>query len=97
MNIKIIESAKEDLKEGYYFYESQEIGLGNYFLESLFSDIESLKLYSGIHSLQFGEYHRLLSKRFSFLIYYRIKNKDILVYAVLDCRRDPAWIIKKLK
>ena len=45
MNIKIIESAKEDLKEGYYFYESQEIGLGNYFLESLYSDIESLKLY----------------------------------------------------
>jgi len=97
MNIKIIESAKEDLKEGYYFYESQEIGLGNYFLESLYSDIESLKLYSGIHSIQFGEYHRLLSKRFPFAIYYRTDNKDIIVYAVLDCRRNPAWIRKKLE
>ena len=96
MNIKIIESAKEDLKEGYYFYESQEIGLGNYFLESLYSDIESLKLYSGIHSIQFGKYHRLLSKRFPFAIYYRTDNKDIIVYAVLDCRRNPAWIRKKL-
>ena len=97
MNIKIIESAKEDLKEGYYFYESQEIGLGNYFLESLYSDIEPLKLYSGIHSIQFGEYHRLLSKRFPFAIYYRTDNKDIIVYAVLDCRRNPAWIRKKLE
>lgn len=97
MNIKIIESAKEDLKEGYYFYESQEIGLGNYFLESLYSDIESLKLYSGIHGIQFGEYHRLLSKRFPFAIYYRTDNKDIIVYAVLDCRRNPAWIRKKLE
>ena len=51
MKIKILESAKEDLKEGYYFYESQEIDLGDYFLESLYSDIESLKLYSGIHNI----------------------------------------------
>ena len=39
MKIKILESAKEDLKEGFYFYESQERGVGNYFLESLFSGI----------------------------------------------------------
>jgi len=25
MKIKILESAKEDLKEGYYFYEAQQI------------------------------------------------------------------------
>lgn len=39
MRIKILESATEDLKEGYYFYEFQESGLGDYFLESLYSDI----------------------------------------------------------
>ena len=97
MKIKILESAKEDLRQGYYFYEAQQIGLGDYFLESLYSDIESLKLYSGIHSIHFDKYYRLLSKRFPFAIYYCIKNKDIIIHAVLDCRRDPAWIRKKLE
>ena len=36
MKIKILESAEEDLKEGFYFYEAQEKGIGSYFLESLF-------------------------------------------------------------
>jgi hypothetical protein len=41
MQIKILESARQDLREGFHFYESQETGIGGYFLESLFSDIES--------------------------------------------------------
>ncbi len=97
MKIKILESAKEDLKEGFTFYELQERGLGSYFLESIFSDIESLKLFAGIHSIHFGKYHRLLSKRFPFAIYYRIEENEVRVYAVLDCRRDPAWLRKRLK
>jgi len=97
VKIKILESAKDDLKEGFTFYELQERGVGSYFLESVFSDIESLKLFAGIHSIHFGKYHRLLSKRFPFAIYYRIEENEVRVYAVLDCRRDPAWIRKRLK
>ena len=41
MKIKILKSAKEDLKEGFHFYELQQKGLGSYFLESL-------KLFAGI-------------------------------------------------
>ncbi|RLC12428.1 MAG: type II toxin-antitoxin system RelE/ParE family toxin, partial [Deltaproteobacteria bacterium] len=33
MKIRILESAKEDLKEGFYFYELQRKGVGKYFLE----------------------------------------------------------------
>jgi len=31
MKIFILESAKEDLREGYFFYESQQEGIGEYF------------------------------------------------------------------
>jgi hypothetical protein len=96
MNIKILESAKQDPVEGYYFYEKQERGVGNYFLESIFSDVESLRLFAGIHNIHFDKYHRLLSKRFPFAIYYRIANDEVRIYAVLDCRRDPAWIKTRL-
>ncbi len=48
MKIQISESAYDDLDRGYLFYESQRESLGNYFQESLFSDIDSLKIYAGI-------------------------------------------------
>ena len=97
MKIRILKSAKKDLKEGFYFYESQETGLGTYFLETLSSDIESLKLFAGIHSIHFEKYHRLLSKRFPFAVYYRINKNEIRIHAVVDCRSNPAWIRSKIQ
>ena len=96
MKIKILDSAKDDLVEGYYFYENQSEGLGTYFLDSIYSDIDSLKLYAGIHQKQYKSFYRLLSKRFPFANYYRMKNQLVFVDAVLDCRRDPSWIRKRL-
>ena len=97
MKIKILKSASRDLINGFYFYEKQGEGLGTYFLDTLYSDIDSLKIYAGIHSVHFDKYHRLLSKRFPFAVYYRVENDIVLIHAVLDCRRNPAWIRKKLK
>ena len=91
MRIRILDSASRDLVEGYHFYEKQEAGLGSYFVDSLFSDIDSLQLYAGIHPVFFDKYCRMLAKRFPFAIYYKIAENDVLVYAVLDCRRNPAW------
>jgi len=96
MKIEILDEALQDLIDGFRFYEKQAEGLGEYFLDSLFSDIDSLQVYAGIHSLHFG-YHRFLSKRFPFAIYYRVKRKTVRVYAILDCRRDPAWIRDRLE
>jgi hypothetical protein len=96
MNLSILPSALNDLADGFDFYEKQETGLGDYFLDSLFADIDSLKLYGGIHRKSFG-WHRSLAKRFPFAIYYEVKAEQIFVRAVLDCRRDPKWIRQKLK
>ena len=95
MRIEILDEAEKDLVDGFAFYERQSKGLGDYFLDSIFSDVESLHLYAGIHALHFG-YHRLLAKRFPFAIYYRVQNDVVRVYAILDCRRNPAWIRDRL-
>lgn len=95
MKIQILEEAENDLIDGFSFYERQVPGLGAYFLDSVFADMESLYLYAGIHAMHFG-YHRLLAKRFPFAIYYQIRNSVIQIYAILDCRRAPAWIRNRL-
>lgn len=96
MKIQILDAAERDLIEGFRFYEAQSSGLGQYFLDTLFADIESLYLHSGIHTQYFG-YHRLLAKRFPFAIYYRVEEQSIRIYAVLDCRRNPLSIHNRLK
>lgn len=42
MRIEILDKAHGDLVDGFRFYESHEAGLGTYFLDSLYSDIDSL-------------------------------------------------------
>jgi hypothetical protein len=44
MRIAILPSARDDLASGFEFYEGQAEGIGSYFLESLFSEIDSLRL-----------------------------------------------------
>jgi plasmid stabilization system protein ParE len=95
MKVEILSQARDDLVAGFHFYEKQAPGLGSYFLDSLLSDIDSLILYGGIHRIVFG-FHRALSKRFPFAVYYRVAGEGVRVYAVLDCRRNPSWIRKKL-
>ena len=88
MTIRILPAALRDLTAGYAFYEAQRAGLGEYFHDSLFADIDSLIVYAGIHRQVFG-YHQMLAKRFPYAIYYSHDGEDVLVYRVLDMRRDP--------
>jgi len=92
----VIKQVKEDLNEGRFFYDLNEKGVGDYFYDSLVSDIDSLWLYSGIHPVFFG-LRRMLSKRFPFAVYYTIRKEKTIVVAVLDLRRNPAWIRKNLE
>lgn len=96
MNVRILDLAEADLLSGFRFYERQSAGVGWYFLESLHSDVESLRLYAGIHRRMFG-YFRMLSRRFPYAIYYRVRGEEIEVWRILDCRRYPQWIEKQLK
>lgn len=91
MRIEVLDAAELHLVDGFRFYETQAEGLGNYFLDSVYADLESLRVYAGIHALYFG-FHRLLCKRFPFAVYYRVNGPIVQVYAVLDCRRRPSWI-----
>ena len=72
MKIRLLDLAEADLVAGYKFYEKRHPGVGSYFLDSLYSDIESLHLYAGIHRRVF-DYYRMLSRRFPYAIYYRIE------------------------
>jgi plasmid stabilization system protein ParE len=97
MKLRILDSALKDLDRGRLFYERQGEGLGDYFLDSLFAEIDSLALYAGTHRKVFG-FHRLLARRFPYGVYYRVdESGTVVVWRVLDLRRSPSSIRKALQ
>ena len=96
MKIELLDLAQGDLIDGYRFYESQEAGLGTYFLDTLYSDIDSLRIFGGIHRKAYKNLQRALSKRFPFAIYYTVESETVRVRSVVDCRRNPSWIRRHL-
>jgi len=83
------------MEEARGFYDAQEPGIGDYCVTSLLGDIESLVLYHGFHRKQFGCF-RMLASRFPFGVYYLDVARETRVIAVLDLRREPSWIRRKV-
>ena len=92
IKLQISDEAFQDLNSGFLFYEAQEPGLGDYFLSSIKSDIESLRISAGVHRKVYRDYHRLLSRIFPYGIFYTVDDELVTVWAVIDLRRDPKWI-----
>jgi hypothetical protein len=94
-NVFILKEAVDDLDEGKSFYDFQEHGVGEYFFDCIVADIESLIIFAGIHRKKSGLF-QMFAKRFPYAIYYDIIEKYSYVVAILQMRRDPAWISRKL-
>jgi hypothetical protein len=60
VTVEILDKAEDDLVHGFQFYETQQRGLGSYFLESLLADMESLQIHGGVYR----NYHRALANDF---------------------------------
>lgn len=95
--VRISDDALDDLDEGFWFYETQEPGLGDHFARHLVADIDGLKGTAGIHKKDRNGYHRVVSKKFPYAIYYTLVEDRALVLAVIDCRRSPDWIRERLQ
>jgi plasmid stabilization system protein ParE len=96
MTVVVLEDAADDLESGRDFYDACEKGVGTYFVDSIFGDLERLANLGGIHPLHFG-FRRMLCKRFPYAIYYQLEDESAVVYAILDLRRDPTWLRDQLE
>lgn len=77
MKIIILDRAVGHIRDGSWFYEKQGRSLGSYFRTSILDDIKRLKKTAGIHRVVLGKYHRCISRRFPFAIYYRTERDQV--------------------
>lgn len=93
--VVVLKDAADDIQKARNFYERLESGAGKYFSDSIISELQKLSNTGGIHPVMLGHY-RMLSSKFPYAVYYRIKQDLIEVVAVLDMRRNPISNVKKL-
>lgn len=94
--VRMMEEAVSDLKAGREFYDEHGEEVGDYFFEAILNDMGELRLYAGIHSIR-HKWHRLLSRRFPYAIYYEYDDVEVRVVAILDMRRNPRWVTASLR
>jgi len=82
MNIQILDLARDDLIEGFYFYKRREAGVGRRFLDRLYSDIERLAMFGGLHRKPYGIFHRALSRKYPFAIYYTVAGDTVQISSI---------------
>ena len=96
MKVRILPAALKDLEIGSQFYEEQEPGIGQQYLDDLFARLHELETTAGIHRLISG-HHRCLVPKVHTAIYYTHEADFVLVRRILDLRRDPKWLRRQLR
>lgn len=89
MKIKLSGGAERDIERGIDFYRKIDFDLAVYFNDCISADIDSLRLYAGIHASVDG-WHYTFASRFPFVIWYGVCDEIAIVYAVLDGRSEPS-------
>ena len=91
--IKIKEQANTEVSNAYNYYESKQIGLGEYFLSDFSNTINAIKL-SPNGFVKFHQYRQVRFSVFPFVIVYEVVENQLVVYAVFETHQDPR---KKLR
>lgn len=83
---------RDELNEAYDWYESQQPGLGDEFLDCVDDIIKRICLMPESYAIVYRDIRRAVVKRFPYAVYYRIVSSRVIVTAIFHGRRNPkAW------
>lgn len=83
---------RKELDEAYSWYESQELGLGDDFLEQVEETLDRICQMPEAYPAVYRDVRRSVMRRFPYIIYYRIVSSRVIITAVFHGHRNPkAW------
>ena len=82
-------AARRELVEAAGWYELQRAGLGSAFLGEIDRCLASVAEHPSLYATVRGDVRRVVTRRFPYGLYYRIRADRIVVVAVLHGSRDP--------
>ena len=87
----------EDAKLAFQWYEDASTGLGHEFLRCHFAALAAIRRQPLIYRKVYGNFRRILLGRFPYAIYFRIEREEIVVYLLVHCARNPAFLRRSLR
>jgi len=83
--------ARIEFLESVVYYESQQTGLGQRFLEAVTEAVRRIQVHPNMYRLVGEASHQCRIPRFPFGIIYRVKRRRIEVLAVMHLHRRPGY------
>lgn len=80
--------AEQDLETAYDWYESKRAGLGGEFLDEVAATIRELACDPTLPRLYFGNFRRVLLRRFPYKIFYQVIGHRVVIFRVLHAAQQ---------
>lgn len=101
MELRLLDEAREEMRQSAHWYDDQREGLGDDFLDEVHGAFERIEEHPKRHKRvdvddSEREVRRVLLKRFPFLVVYEIRAEEIIVVAVAHGKRKPNYWEERL-
>ena len=93
--IEIKETAREGSAEAFLYYEEQQFGLGNRFLDKLELLLHEIAKHPKLYQQKYKQFRQAQIKPFPYLIIFEIDGMVVVVHKVINAVRHPKRRYKK--
>lgn len=83
---------REELTEAHRWYENQQLGLGDEFLDCVDEMLNRICRMPESYPVVHRDVRRAVIRRFPYAVYYRIVSSRVIVIAIFHGRRDPRFL-----
>lgn len=88
-NLIVLPEAEADVAKAYFWYEEQELGLGEEFLHRIEACIQLIRQNPEMYQVVHESYRRAIVRRFPYVVFYEYSDTTATVYAVFHCAQNP--------
>ncbi len=96
-NLHFYPKVEDDAVSAFSWYEEKAKGLGEEFLRTFYASCSKIQRNPFLYAKVSDEQRRKLLKRFPYAVYYRVIDKDIIIFGLFHCARNPATIEDTLR
>jgi len=90
--LRFLPEVEADAIDGYEWYESKAVGLGEDFLRMFYVSASVISANPLLYPILHRDYRRSLLRRFPYALYFRIENRVVIVIGLFHCARNPRSI-----
>ena len=83
--------ARTELLESLAYYNLQQAGLGQRFLDSLIEGLNRITAHPELYRVVIGNWRQCRIPRFPYGLIYRVRNRKIEIIAVMHLHRNPGY------